>query len=421
MASAAAAAAAAAASSSIAAAAAPASCVTFCVDDDKLAASKGKAAATSVTLQLKVDSLSLGSPERQFPRIEVTMTGDNGVVRAAVRKRAPPVSWIVVVDTSESVAAFAPLLHACMRTMFYSVARSDDHIALITFSNTVVVLQPLTQRSDITTVKVETLISRITPLGCTNLVDAVQRAHAVAATAPSPPRIILISDGVHNATTGDPLGLIEACTATLGRVPLYQLLIGRVNAAFFVALQRRCPGNGVDVYDPEHMNAKLCTLLEHTTHVLAGELHVNGAAIPFGDVVTVSDTTIMLPSQARADDVVVTGTLYGDATRPFRLVVRGGSSSGGGGDGDGINFYAALQMLRERQRESEALVERLEEFTDAQQAQLLQAGVMAMAPPPPRTLVGLSIGRSSSVDRSYGVAPPPAVPVLSRHNAMEVV
>jgi VWFA-related protein len=132
---------------------------------------------------------------------------DNGVPQdvesASLDSR--PISVMLVLDTSDSVAGeeLAHLIDAGRQVV--RALRPDDHAALITFSEQVLVNVPLT--SDLASV--DRALGGLKGLGATSMNDAIHVAMNLRPTDTSRPVIIVFSDGADNLSWSSPASLVD--------------------------------------------------------------------------------------------------------------------------------------------------------------------------------------------------------------------
>jgi VWFA-related protein len=132
---------------------------------------------------------------------------DNGISQdvESVNLDARPISVMLVLDTSDSVAGdeLRHLIEACR--LVVRALRPDDRAGLITFSEQVLVSVPLT--SDLPSV--DRALGGLNGLGATSMNDAIHVAMYLRRSDTSRPVIIVFSDGADNLSWSSAASLLD--------------------------------------------------------------------------------------------------------------------------------------------------------------------------------------------------------------------
>ena len=132
---------------------------------------------------------------------------DSGVIQAieAVAIEDVPVTLMLALDTSSSVSGQLQQLKDAAQAAVASL-RSDDHVALLTFSDRVVRAQTFTRDRRL----LGAAIDRMTAAGGTSLRDVVYTATALRERAPGRVVLLVFTDGVDTVSWLTPDDVLDA-------------------------------------------------------------------------------------------------------------------------------------------------------------------------------------------------------------------
>ena len=119
---------------------------------------------------------------------------DNGIpqeIQYVTLQKQTPISAILVFDMSLSVAGDTLNHLKDAARGFLANLGKEDHVALITFNNAVVLGSPATR--DLARVRIA--LDQVHPAGNSSLMDGIYAGLLLAETRPDPPLVIIFSDG----------------------------------------------------------------------------------------------------------------------------------------------------------------------------------------------------------------------------------
>jgi len=184
----------------------------------------------SNAVQLNILPLKPGLPAGQALRtkvlVRVVAPEGTAAARTAEQPRRAPIDLAIVIDRSGSMTG-QPLAAAlgCAQNLIKSL-RDDDRVAIVTFDNTVNVVQPLAELTERESLCAK--LRRIRSGGSTALFDGwLEGARQLApfTTKNRISRVILLTDGQANVGLDDPAGIAEK-VAELARAGVTTSTVG---------------------------------------------------------------------------------------------------------------------------------------------------------------------------------------------------
>lgn len=189
---------------------------------------------------------------------------DNGVrqeIRYATLQKQTPISATLVFDMSRSVAGeLLGHLKKAARGLLADLMK-DDHAALITFNNAVILGSPPTRDF----ARIMQALDQAQPFGNSSLIDASYAGLMLAESRPDPPLLIIFSDGRDTFSWLTSEAVLE--TAKYNDAVVYAVSTDRrPNKAFLNDLTKFTGGSLFEVESTENLATAFLSILAESRH-----------------------------------------------------------------------------------------------------------------------------------------------------------